>query len=118
MHPARDNKYIDDGSRGFAKDESKKARLATVMYNLLEAVRICTTLLLRVRRACQKIFRADASVTTWDAAAAWGVSANVTVHKGEAIFPHRRGKGAGRAGGDRGSARAALPALEMEEVQL
>ena len=57
------------------------------MYNLLEAVRICTTLLLPVMpEACQKIFAqigADASVTTWDAAAAWGVlPANVTVHKG------------------------------------
>ena len=43
----RANKYIDETAPWqLAKDESKKARLATVMYNLLEAVRICTTLLL------------------------------------------------------------------------
>lgn len=40
------NKYIDDTTPWIlAKDETKKERLATVLYNLLEAIR-CTTILL------------------------------------------------------------------------
>ena len=120
----RANKYIDETMPwALAKDESKKARLATVMYNLLEAVRICTTLLLPVTpEACQKIFAqigADASVTTWDAAAAWGVlPANVTVHKGEAIFPRIDAEKALAELEEIEAAqkKAALPALEIEPL--
>ena len=40
------NKYIDETTPWIlAKDESKKARLGTVLYNLLEGIRICTILL-------------------------------------------------------------------------
>lgn len=40
------NKYIDDTTPWvLAKDESKKDRLATVLYNLLESIRICAILL-------------------------------------------------------------------------
>jgi len=40
------NKYIDDTTPWtLAKDETKKDRLATVLYNLLESIRICTVLL-------------------------------------------------------------------------
>ena len=40
-----------------AKDEANKPRLASVMYNLLETVRICTTLLLPfMPDSCEKIF--------------------------------------------------------------
>ena len=40
------NKYIDDTTPWIlAKDESKKERLGTVLYNLLDAIRICTILL-------------------------------------------------------------------------
>ena len=120
----RANKYIDETAPWqLAKNESKKARLATVMYNLLEAVRICTTLLLPVTpEACQKIFAqigADASVTTWDAAAAWGVlPANVTVHKGEAIFPRIDAEKALAELEEIEAAqkKAALPALEIEPL--
>ena len=62
------------------------------MYNLLEAIRICTTLLLPfIPASCEKIFAqigADASVQTWDKANVWGaLPQTVSVHKGEAIFP-------------------------------
>ena len=93
------------------------------MYNLLEAVRICTTLLLPVTpEACQKIFAqigADASVTTWDAADTWGVlPANVTVHKGEAIFPRIDAEKALAELEEIEAAqkKAALPALEIEPL--
>ena len=89
----RANKYIDETMPwSLAKDEANKPRLASVMYNLLETVRICTTLLLPfMPDSCEKIFAqigANADVETWDAAAVWGrLPATVTVRKGEAVFP-------------------------------
>ena len=42
----RCNKYIDETTPWtLAKDDSKKERLATVLYNLLESIRICAILL-------------------------------------------------------------------------
>ncbi len=42
----RCNKYIDDTMPwSLAKEESKKERLGTVLYNLLESIRICAVLL-------------------------------------------------------------------------
>ena len=87
------NHYIEDSEPwALAKDEANKPRLASVMYNLLETIRICTTLLLPfIPASCEKIFAqigADASVQTWDKANVWGaLSQTACVHKGEAIFP-------------------------------
>ena len=89
----RANKYIDETMPwALAKDEANKARLATVMYNLLETIRICATLLLPfIPASCGKIFAqigASADVQVWDTANVWGkLSQTVTVHKGDAIFP-------------------------------
>ena len=89
----RANKYIDETMPwALAKDEANKARLATVMYNLLETIRICATLLLPfIPASCEKIFAqigAGADVQMWDTANVWGkLSETVTVHKGDAIFP-------------------------------
>ena len=89
----RANKYIDETMPwALAKDDANKPRLAAVMYNLLESVRICTTLLLPfIPESCQKIFAqigAAPAVQTWDTANVWGkLSQTVTVHKGEAVFP-------------------------------
>lgn len=90
---SRANKYIDETAPWIlAKDESKRARLATVLYNLLEALRITVTLLLPfMPDSCTKAFAqigAAPEQTTWDNAAVWGVlPADVTVHKGETLFP-------------------------------
>ena len=89
----RANKYIDETMPWtLAKDEANKPRLAAVMYNLLESIRICATLLLPfIPESCGKIFAqigAGADVCTWEAANTWGkLPQTVTVHKGEAIFP-------------------------------
>ena len=89
----RANKYIDETMPwALAKDEANKARLAAVMYNLLETIRICRTLLLPfIPASCEKIFAqigASADVQVWDTANVWGkLSETVTVHKGDAIFP-------------------------------
>ena len=90
---SRANKYIDETAPWIlAKDESKRARLATVLYNLLETLRITVTLLLPfMPDSCEKAFAqigAAPEQTTWDNAAVWGVlPADVTVHKGETLFP-------------------------------
>ena len=90
---SRANKYIDETAPWIlAKDESKRARLATVLYNLLETLRITVTLLLPfIPDSCEKAFAqigAAPEQTTWDNAAVWGVlPADVTVQKGETLFP-------------------------------
>jgi methionyl-tRNA synthetase len=90
---SRANKYIDETAPWvLAKDEAKKPRLARVMYNLLETLRICGTLLLPFTPdSCAKIFDqigASTEMTDWEAAAKWGVlPAAAKVHKGENIFP-------------------------------
>ena len=89
----RANKYIDETAPWvLAKDEAKKPRLATVLYNLLETVRVCAVLLTPFMPASvEKIFAqigADEGARTWDSAAAFGVLPDgVTVKKGDAIFP-------------------------------
>ena len=89
----RGNKYIDETAPWvLARDESKKARLATVMYNLLEALRVALVLLTPfIPESCEKAFAqigADADARSWDKAGDYGVlPAAVTVHKGETLFP-------------------------------
>ena len=90
---SRANKYIDENAPWvLAKDEGKRARLATVMYNLLEVIRISAILLTPfIPESCEKIFAqigAAPEERTWDSAAVFGgLSENVTVVKGETLFP-------------------------------
>ena len=90
---SRANKYIDETAPWvLAKDESKRARLATVLYNLLESIRISTTLLSCFMPATMpKVWEqigADASLITYENAGKFGVlPADVTVKKGEVLFP-------------------------------
>ncbi|MGE4485530.1 MAG: methionine--tRNA ligase [Oscillospiraceae bacterium] len=90
---SRANKYIDETAPWIcAKDESQKLRLSRIMYNLLETVRICTILLTPfIPVSCEKIFEqigAEKSFTTWESANVYGtLPRDVTVKKGEAIFP-------------------------------
>lgn len=55
---ARANKYIDENAPWvLAKDDSKKERLATVLYNLLDTIRRCAILLSPVMpHTCPKIY--------------------------------------------------------------
>lgn len=90
---SRANKYIDETAPWvLAKDEANRPRLASVMYNLLETIRICAVLLQPfMPQTCEEIFRqigAAPEQTTWDSLDAFGaLPANVTVQKGKAIFP-------------------------------
>ena len=106
-----------------AKDKANRARLASVMYNLLETIRICTILLTPfIPASCEKIFAllgAAADCRDWDSAAEWGrLSASVTVHKGEAIFPRidMEKALAELEAIQEAQKKAALPALEIEPL--
>ncbi len=90
---SRANKYIDETAPWvLAKDEANNARLATVMYNLLETVRICISLLTPfIPQSVEKIAEqigATADILTWENACVFGkLAQNVTVQKGETLFP-------------------------------
>ena len=89
----RANKYIDETAPWvLARDEAKKPRLATVLYNLLEALRVSLTLLTPfMPESCDKAFAqigADAEARSWDKVSEYGVlPAAISVHKGETLFP-------------------------------
>ncbi len=90
---SRANKYIDETAPWvLAKDKANEARLATVMYNLLETIRISVTLLQPfMPESCEKAFAqigASEKDKTWENAAIFGtLAANVTVCKGDTLFP-------------------------------
>ena len=90
---SRANKYIDETAPWvIAKDETKKARLATVLYNLLETIRITATLLsafmpTTMPKALEQIGACE-KCATYENADKFGVlPLDVTVKKGEALFP-------------------------------
>lgn len=90
---SRANKYIDETAPWvLAKDESNRTRLATVLYNLLETIRIVCTLLSAfmpstMPKALEQI-GADNSLATYENADKFGVlPLDVTVKRGEALFP-------------------------------
>ena len=89
----RANKYIDENAPwALAKDPANRVRLATVMYHLLETIRICATLLMPfMPESAEKIFDqigACEGCRTWEKANVWGsLRPDATVHKGEALFP-------------------------------
>jgi methionyl-tRNA synthetase len=90
---SRANKYIDETAPWvLAKDEAKKPRLARVLYNLVETLRVCGTLLTpfmpesMAKLAAQ--IGADESAMSWENAEKYGVlPAEVSVTKGENLFP-------------------------------
>ena len=93
------------------------------MYNLLESIRICTVLLTPfIPDSCEKIFAqigACECCRDWDSAAKWGsLSATVTVHKGEAIFPRVDAQRALEEleAIQEAQKKAALPAMEFEPM--
>ena len=89
----RANKYIDETAPWvLARNPVLKPRLATVMYNLLEALRVALVCLTPFMPAsCEKAFEqigADEAARSWDKAGDYGVlPADVQVHKGETLFP-------------------------------
>ncbi|NLL06094.1 MAG: methionine--tRNA ligase [Clostridiaceae bacterium] len=91
---SRTNKYIDETMPWvLAKDETNKPRLAGVMYNLAESLRIISILLQPfMPETPEKIWNQlgleDKKAIEWDSAKSWGIyAAGTRVNKGEVIFP-------------------------------
>lgn len=90
---SRANKYIDETAPWIlAKEPSKSARLASVLYNLLDTIRICAALLQpfmpsMMPKALEQI-GAKAEDIEYDKLGKFGVlPENVTVKKGDVLFP-------------------------------
>ncbi|MBK5240577.1 methionine--tRNA ligase [Clostridium sp.] len=87
----RTNKYIDETSPWIlGKDESQKGRLSTVLYNLVESLRITSVLISAfLPTTSEKInVQLNVGITTWDSIASFdGTSAGTKVNKGEVMFP-------------------------------
>ena len=120
---SRANKYIDENAPWvLAKDmEANGVRLATVMYHLLETLRVCAVLLTPfIPASAAEILRqigACEACSTWESAAAFGgLRADATVTRGDNLFPRidvakeleELEKAAAEA------KKAALPDLELE----
>jgi len=90
---SRANKYIDETTPWIlAKDEANHARLAAVLYNLLDTIRICTVLLSPfMPDSCVKILNqigATDEISSFEATTYLGaLPKTVKVNKGEIIFP-------------------------------
>ena len=90
---SRANKYIDETAPWvLGKDETKKARLASVLYNLLETIRIISTLLASfmpttMPKVWQQIGAKESDVTYENSKKFGVLPQNVTVERGEIIFP-------------------------------
>ena len=86
----RSNKYIDETMPwALAKDETQQARLGTVLYNLLEAIRYMAVLLSPfMPETAEKIFaQMNCDIKDYDSLSEFGaLETGKTVNKAEALF--------------------------------
>ena len=117
---SRANKYIDENAPWvLARDEANKPRLARVLYNLLETIRVCGALLLPFMPAtsAEIMKRIGADRYDWDSLNQYGLlPATATVTDGPNLFPRvDMDKALTELEEAEAAARkAALPALEIE----
>ena len=91
---SRTNKYIDETMPWvLAKDEANKPRLATVLYNLCEMLRLCGVMIApfmpeTAPRMFEQLGVTDALLTEWDSLRRpASLPLDVTVHPGAALYP-------------------------------
>ncbi len=91
---SRTNKYIDETMPWvLAKSEENKPRLAAVMYNLAESLRIVSILIQPFmpetpEKMWQQLGLAGSGALEWESAKKWGgYPAGAAVQKGDVIFP-------------------------------
>ena len=123
---ARANKYIDENMPwALAKDmEANGARLAHVMYNLLETTRICGVLLTPfMPESMEKLFAqigACDACRSWESAGTWGALCDTAApQKGENLFPRidtEKALAELEAAAE-AARKAALPPLEVEPFE-
>ena len=87
----RANKYIDETTPWIlARDEEKKERLGTVLYNLVESLRFISVLVSPFLTVTSKKINAQINneLTNWESLASFdGTKAGTEVKKGETLFP-------------------------------
>jgi len=86
---SRANKYIDETTPWvLAKDEGNKPRLGTVLYNLLESIRIASILLTPIiPTTCEEIFKQiSASKTAYEDLAFGGLESGISVGESKILF--------------------------------
>lgn len=90
---ARTNKYIDETTPwALSKNEENRDRLAAVMYNLCESIRVISILIEPFIPETPAKIRSqigfDESLAIWDNADKWGLlPSGFSVQKGDIIFP-------------------------------
>jgi methionyl-tRNA synthetase len=91
---SRINKYIDETMPwALAKDKANDARLASVMYNLAESIRIVSVLIQPFMpetplKIWEQLGIDGSPVTAWDSTITWGgYPAGAKISKGNVIFP-------------------------------
>ena len=89
---SRANKYIDETAPWvLGKDESKKDRLACVIYNLCETLRIISVLLTpfmpQTAESIQKQIGVSGNEVTWDSLDKFGLHKGNGISKGDNLFP-------------------------------
>lgn len=87
----RTNKYIDETTPWIlGKDEEQKPRLATVLYNLVESLRIVSVLISSFLPSTSEKINSQLNITetTWESLSLFnGTKSGVKVSKGEVMFP-------------------------------
>ncbi len=87
----RANKYIDETTPWIlAKDENKKERLGTVLYNLLESLRFVSVLVSPFLPETSKKIneQINSEITAWDTISSFdGTKAGAVVKKGATLYP-------------------------------
>lgn len=99
----RANKYIDETSPwSLAKDPTKKERLDTVLYNLLETLRVTAVHISPImpnisKKILDQLGITDETLSTWESVKKWGgLPSGLKVSRKEIIFPrieNNKGKG-------------------------
>jgi len=91
---SRANKYVDETMPWvLAKEEANRPRLAAVMYNLAESLRIVSILLQPFmpdspERIWKQLGIKDSGMLSWDSAKTWGsYPEGTSVSRGEVLFP-------------------------------
>ena len=90
---SRTNKYIDETAPwALGKDPEKSARLATVLYNLAESLRIISIFIApflpETSPKIQRQLGVTPALAAWETTSEWGLlPAEAVISKGEILFP-------------------------------
>jgi methionyl-tRNA synthetase len=87
------NRYVDESAPwALAKDPTQNSKLAGVLYNLLETLRIVSILIMPIMpesaAKIQRQLNLPKHLCTWESAKVWGETpSGNTLNKGDILFP-------------------------------